>query len=153
MIEETVIYPAWKRLSRMGSVWEYGTFHPHSEIEEILEIKQDDKGYHTAITRAKLELLQEDNKWLVNSFGSGYRVCYPDEFPDEVLKGVNKAYRRMKRAMKISDNAPIEDMSIEGLMKLRNIRDRIGRSAAMLKQDRVEIKRVLIGKVIVINKD
>jgi len=152
-MEEVVIYPAWKRLSRIASMWEYGTFHPHSEIEEILEIKKDQKGYHRAIDRAKLELLQEDNKWLINSFGAGYSVCQPDEFPDEVLKGVNKAYRRMKRAIKISDNAPIEDMSVDALMKLRNIRDRVGRSAAMIKQDRVEIKRVLIGKVIVINKD
>jgi len=147
-----MILPEWKNLVTKAQDWEYGEFHSHKEIEQIINIEYGTQRYYNSVGRANITLLIKQ-KLLVNCQSKGYQVCMPDAYPEQVLSETRKAFKRMKKSVAICDNAPIENMSSDALIKLRYIRDRASSSMMALKQNRTEFNRVLTGKVIVVNKD
>ena len=135
-------FPAWKELFHIAKDWEYGSIHKHFEIESILHIKNKNVKYYNAVGRANVELA-DIGKFLLNIKGVGYVTVKPDDYPNAVLNLTNSVYRRMKRVIRVTDGAPIELMTSESLIKMRQMTDRAKDALIMLKTTRKEYKTLL----------
>ena len=99
------LFPAWKELYEQAKSWEYGSFHSHEEIMEILEHHGPRTiRYYGALRRAGRELEESNQKCLVNVTDKGYRVIQPREHVKEGSRRVGQAHRRMKRAFAVVKN-------------------------------------------------
>ena len=125
MIGEVIKLPEYNELISKAINWDYGTSHSHEEISDIMKIPKNTHKYHSMISRANKKLI-ENARMLVNEKGKGYNVVAPDEYVEMSHKEAKRATRHFRKSYKISDYAPIEKMSEDGLSRYRNYSDRLG---------------------------
>lgn len=117
----------------------YGTTFEHFKIAGIIDEQYGSQQYSEIIQRAKKEL-ESCGKMIVNVFGVGYRVAYPDEYVDQSAKKVTDGARRIDRGVHILDNAPVKDMTQMGAQRYNVVSDRMRIMQATIHGAKVEIK-------------
>ncbi|MFA6282148.1 MAG: hypothetical protein WCY05_06590 [Candidatus Omnitrophota bacterium] len=131
---DSIKLPEYKELIDHAVNWGYGTMHTHEEIAEIMHLSLSTyaakQKYHNMVVRANKKLV-ENSRMLVNVKGKGYKVVEPDEYIHMSCKEVKKATTRFRRAYKISNYAPTEDMTPEGRRQYTVYHDRLGVLSAM----------------------
>jgi hypothetical protein len=107
--QTTTLYPKWKELLKVAEHWEYGSFHTHEEIAEILGIELKTTKYYHAIKSVDEQLIIIGRKF-ENIIGKGYRLINPDEFVRSSNTKVKKAMRFTRCGIMISGHAPRDKM-------------------------------------------
>ena len=110
MNEELELYPSWKQLLKIASQWEYGTFHKHSEIADILSIDGQTNKYYQAVSNANADLTL-CGKRLDIIQGKGYTVVDPGKYVEVSQQQKDRGLRHYKIATFITGNAPVEKMT------------------------------------------
>lgn len=109
MPEEMILFPRWKELVKRAEQWEYGSFHSHDELSEILGVESKTSKYYQAIKRADAELLIV-GKHFENIQDKGYYLINPDEFIKSSNAKVKKSARFFRHGIMISQHAPRNKM-------------------------------------------
>ena len=112
------LFPLWKELVKVANSWEYGTFHSHEEIADILGlsyIEQYSK-YQSNIQKARLRL-EELGKQLECHTAKGYQVTELTEYNEVTLDRVIKSKKHLERAHYIAIHAPAHLMDNTTLIK------------------------------------
>ena len=118
------------KLARIAETWPEDSFHPHSEIAELIGVPARCPAYYSTVTQARKILTKKRIQWVcIND--AGYRVATPDEHIHIVYDHIQGAKRKLTGAVEISEAAPVERMSPD--VKQRHIRqnDRLRQHAAM----------------------
>lgn len=117
----------------------YGTTFEHFKIAGIIDEQYGSPQYSEIIQRAKKEL-ESCGKMIVNVFGVGYRIAYPDEYVDQSARKVTDGARRIDKGVHILDNAPVKDMTQMGAQRYNAVSDRMRIMQAAIHGAKVEIK-------------
>lgn len=117
----------------------YGTTFEHFKIAGIIGERYGSQQYSEIIQKAKKEL-EDCGKMIVNVFGVGYRIAYPDEYVDQSAKKVTDGARRIDMGVHILDNAPVKDMTQMGAQRYNVVSDRMRIMQATIHGAKVEIK-------------
>lgn len=107
--QTTTLYPPWMELLKIAQLWEYGSFHTHEEISEILGIESQTSSYYHAIKTVDEEMIPKGRKF-ENILGKGYRLINPDEFVRSSNQKVKKSARFFRGGIMISQHAPRDKM-------------------------------------------
>lgn len=108
----TKLFPVWKELVKAVDTWEYGTFHTHSEIADILGVPPQSQKYYGYVQRAREELI-EHRKLLETYINQGYLIVEVDRYNDVTLADLKKSKRFLELSILKSNYAPIELMDEE----------------------------------------
>jgi len=106
---ETKLFPVWKELVKVANTWEYGTFHPHEEIAEILGCEIKTSRYYGNIQKAKKALI-EYRKLLETHIDKGYFVTEIDRYNEVTFEDIRKSQKYLELSVLKSTYAPIELM-------------------------------------------
>ena len=126
----TVKMPEYMELYETALQWDYESRHTHEEIANIMQLKYGTPKYHSMVRRANEKLI-ECGKMIGNVRGEGYIVVKPDNYVEKSLSKFKQGVRRIRKSYKISDYAPIKQMTDKGLSKYRNYNERLGVVRAM----------------------
>jgi hypothetical protein len=110
MSEAIELYPSWKQLLKIASAWEYGTFHEHSEIADILHMKGQTNKYYQAVSSANADLTL-CGKRLDIIQGKGYMVVEPGKYVEVSQQQKDRGLRHYKIATFITGSAPVDKMT------------------------------------------
>jgi biotin operon repressor len=115
---QTKLYPIWKELVKIANTWEYGTFHPHEEIADILGLSYTEQysKYQSNIQKARIRL-EELGKQLKCHPAKGYKVTELTEYNEDTLDRVVKSKKHLERAHYIAIHAPVQLMDNVTLIK------------------------------------
>ena len=116
----------------------YGGAMTHYEISRLVGVKEGTRRYQSIIDSAKKKLL-EHGKMIDNVRGVGYRVIDPDEYTGQSARCVISGARRIDKGTKILQNAPVKDMSQEGVQTYNRVVDRMKILQAAICGAKVEI--------------
>ena len=111
----------------------------HWKIASIIGEPVGSQQYRQIVERAKKELL-DCGKMITSVHGVGYRVVRPDEYTEQSARCVAIGARRINKGMKILDNAPVNDMTQDGVQRYNTIADRMRILKAAVTGAKVEIK-------------
>lgn len=92
----------WKELVEWASLWDYGSFHDHEEISEILTLQPGSPRYYSQIQKANEILQAEHQKHLKNHQGQGYEVLRPNQHVSESARIQRLAKRKADKAFKVA---------------------------------------------------
>lgn len=114
--------PLWKNLVDIASLWEYGSFHSHEEIANLLSIRYGTYEYRTVISRANEELTFI-GKRLKNVKGEGYEVLEPENYLSESVGHVQKAARQIRKSYNIAAGCRVDLVAPHKRQELVEFRD------------------------------
>ena len=117
----------------------YGVTIEHFKLADIMGEKVGSPQYRQIIDRAKRELL-DSGKMIASVHGVGYRVVDPDEYTDQSARCVVSGARRIDKGTRILENAPVKDMTQDGVQRYNKVTDRIHILQAAMCGAKVEIK-------------
>jgi len=117
---------------------DYGGALTHYEIACLIEEKEGSVAYREIVSSAQKKLL-DCGKMIENVRGIGYRVVRPDEYTEQSAKCVVSGARRIDKGTRILRNAPVKDMSREGVQQYNLITDKIRILQAAVCGAKVEI--------------
>lgn len=123
---------------------DYGETVEHFKISALIEERNGSKEYQYIVQKAQKRLL-DCGKMIENVRGVGYKVVDPDDYTNQSAKCVISGARRINKGAKIIQNAPVQDMSPEGLQAYNTIADRMMILQATVAGAKVEIN-MLSGK-------
>lgn len=103
------LFPLWKELVKVADTWDYGTFHSHDEIAEILEVEPKTSKYYGHVQKAR-EVLIEHRKLLETYVNQGYLVVEVDRYNDVTLEDLKRSKRYLELSILKSNYAPTELM-------------------------------------------
>lgn len=118
----------------------YGDVITHKEIENIIEEKYGSSKYRSELSRAKRILLKEHNKCIESIRGDGYRIISPDDFTTESLRHYRRGFNSLQRGADVLENAPVKDMTADGVAAYRRVYDRSVLLLASMKGAQTELK-------------
>lgn len=118
----------------------YGDFISHEQIASVIEEAYKTNKYTSVIAKTKKILLKKYNKAIENIPGDGYRVVAPDDFVQQSLKHYKRGFNEMQKGYDHLENAPVQDMTPEGLNTYRRVHDRAVILQASMRGTRVELK-------------
>lgn len=118
---------------------DYESMILHTEIEQVIDTKRDEKGYYSVINKAKKKLL-EANKGLINITGQGYKMIHPDEYVDLSLGYIKRGFKQIGKGYKVIESAPVDGMTKEGLERYRQVSDKTKSFHAMIAGGCTELK-------------
>lgn len=117
---------------------DYGGSMTHYEIASVIEEREGSTKYRSIVETAKKKLL-ECGKMIENVRGVGYRVISPDEYTGQSAKCVVSGAKRIDKGTKILQNAPVKDMTQDGVSQYNMISDKIRILQAAVCGAKVEI--------------
>lgn len=117
---------------------EYGETMHHYEIAALVETNERSPEYRQLLGSAQKKLL-DCGKMIENVRGVGYRVTDPDEYTKQSAKCVISGARKINKGSTILQNAPVKDMSAQGIQAYNSIFDRMKILQAAVSGARVEI--------------
>lgn len=120
------------------AVMDYGESLTHGQIAETAGIRKNDGEYRYIISAAQKQLL-EHGKMLESIRGVGYRIVAPDDYTAASTRCVSNGVKRINKGMSILVNAPVKDMTQEGIQAYNAVRDRMTILQAAVSGARVEI--------------
>lgn len=129
----------WEALYNYIVKMEYGSMILHNEIELIINESHDSLRYNSIITKIKKKLV-ESCKAIKSVRGQGYTVVNPDDYTDMSLKHIKSGFKQIDKGYKILQNAPVNQMSKEGLQRHRHVADRAMSLQAMVAGGCTELK-------------
>src|SRR5271157_612998 len=97
--DRTKLFPEWKELVKVAETWEYGTFHSHDEIAEIIGVDAQTPKYYGIVAKAKSALI-ERRKLLGTRFDKGYFVIEIKQFDEEIVVDIKKSKTILERGLK-----------------------------------------------------
>lgn len=108
---EIKLFPVWKELVKVANTWEYGTFHSHEEIADIMGISYENQysKYIANIQKAKKALI-EHRKLLETHVDKGYFVTEINRYNEVTFEDIRKSQRYLELSILKSTYAPIELM-------------------------------------------
>jgi len=133
-MDKTRYYPEWKELAKVAGEWEYGSFHSHDEIAEILGIEKKTSKYYSYVQKVA-RILQLKQKVLENVLNKGYRIVDPHEHVEVSTEKVLKSEQYLQRALIIIEHTPEERLAEDDRKKHELHRIRIGRLYMMSKPE------------------
>ena len=116
----------------------YGETIEHFKLATLIEESVGSWEYRYIVKRAEKKLL-DCGRMIENVRGAGYRVVNPDEYSSQSAKCVMSGARKINKGSKILLNAPVKDMSAEGVQAYNAITDRMKILQAAVSGARVEI--------------
>lgn len=122
----------------------YGETVPHTELAEAASLRWKDKEYRYLMSAVGKKML-ETGRMIESVHGVGYRLVEPDKYSTKSVDCVLSAGRKLDKGVKILDNAPIGDMTSDGVQRYNNVRDRMTILQAHVTGAKVEIN-MLDGK-------
>jgi hypothetical protein len=108
-IGETKIFPVWKELVKIANTWEYGTFHSHEEIAEIIDCEIKTSKYYQNIQKAREQLILY-RKLLETHVDKGYFVTEINRYNEVTFEDIRKSKKYLELSVLKSTYAPIELM-------------------------------------------
>lgn len=108
--DDPSLFPSWKQLVNEANQWDYGSFHTHEEIAEILGFDVKTSRYYQAVKRADIELLTSGRHLEVIQ-NKGYYLINPDEFVRSSNNKVKKSARFFRHGILLSQHAPRDKMN------------------------------------------
>ena len=117
----------------------YGATIDHFKIADVIDERRGSFQYRSIVDRAKKELL-DSGKMIANVYKVGYRVVDPDEYVRQSARSVAIGTRAVDRGFHILENAPVKDMTQEGVRQYNVVTDRVRITQAALHGAKVEIK-------------
>lgn len=146
--DETVsFHPEWKQLYSIAKDWEYGSFHSHEEIQEIIKKPKNTTDYYRIIHRTNDELLIEQSKFLKCVYRKGYRVIEPNEHVEESGSQVRKTLLRFKKGVAVAANTNTERLTQEEAQQLANYLERAGKFKSLCESNVRKLSRIAGGKL------
>lgn len=127
-------------LAEMIAKYDYGAIISHDWISHIASIPYGTNKYKTIIGKTKRILIKKYSKVLESVKGIGYRIILPDEYTDNTLGHYKKGFKELQRGYEVIENAPITEMSPEGLEIHRRVYDRSTVLLASMQGVRAELK-------------
>lgn len=118
----------------------YGDIITHQQIADVIEEDYPSNKYTSTIAKARKILLKKYNKAIENIIGDGYRITNPDDFVQQSLKHYKRGFNEMQKGYDHLENAPIKDMTPEGLNAYRRVHDRAIILQASMRGTSVELK-------------
>lgn len=123
----------------------YGDVLSFEEIGGIINQKYGSQRYGDILQAARKRLIQTGHM-IVNIRGTGYKVCYPDNYTGEGVRYVRQGARKIDRGAKIISHAPVNDMSPEARETHNRVNDRMARLQAAMAGASVEIHMLSANK-------
>lgn len=117
----------------------YGKTVEHFRIASIIEEHYGTSAYWQIINSASKELLECGNM-IKSVWKVGYQIVPPDEYTTESVRKVSCGARQIDKGMRILENAPVKDMTQDGVQRYNAVRDRASILQASIHGARVEIK-------------
>lgn len=117
---------------------EYGVTLHHWEIAHIVQENERSNEYRSIVNKASKKLL-DCGKMIENIRGVGYRVVAPDEYSNQSARCVVSGARRINKGAKIIRNAPVKDMTQDGVQAYNTIADKMRILQAAVAGAKVEI--------------
>ena len=117
----------------------YGETVKHFDIAAAIKESYGSRNYNQIVSRAKKELL-ESGRMIKNVWKVGYQVVNPDDYTGESVRRIVRGARQIDRGVQILENAPVKDMSQDGIQRYNTVRDRTCILQASMHGARVEIK-------------
>ena len=117
---------------------DYGTVLSFSEIGGIIRKKYGSSGF-TDILQAARKRLIVSGHMIENVRGIGYKVSDPDDYTNETLRRIRIGTRSIDVGMRISDHAPVNDMSPAARESHNLVNDKMRQLQAALAGKSVEI--------------
>lgn len=118
----------------------YGEAITHKEIEDIIGEKYDSSKYRSELARAKRILLKQYHICIESIRGDGYRLISPDDFTKESLRHYKRGFNSLQRGADVLENAPVKDMTADGVAAYRRVHDRSIILLASMKGAQTELK-------------
>lgn len=107
--ENIILFPAWKELVKVANTWEYGTFHSHKEIADILGTEPQSSKYYGQIQKARKKLI-ELGKLLECHLSQGYHVTEVNRYNEVTFEDIRKSRKYLELSLIKSQFAPVEKM-------------------------------------------
>src|SRR5271157_160315 len=107
--DRTKLFPVWKELVKVADTWEYGTFHSHDEIAEIIGVDAQTPKYYGVVNKAKSALI-ERRKLLETHIDKGYFVTEVNRYNEVTFVDIKKSKMFLERSVFKSQFAPVELM-------------------------------------------
>lgn len=123
---------------------QYGETVSHGELASAVSLKWNDKEYRYLMSAVAKRML-ETGRMIENVHGVGYRLVEPDKYSTKSVDCVLSAGRKLDKGVKIMENAPVGDMTQDGVQRYNNVRDRMTILQAHVAGAKVEIN-MLNGK-------
>ena len=140
--EETVLYPVWKELVKVARSWDFGTFHSHQEIADILGVESQCNKYYNHVQSARHELIRAGQIW--NSYKSkGYFIVEANDHPEAAFDEVLKVRKHSGLYLMKSQYAPVERMDKQAKDKTEIARVKARGLYDMTDKTCIEMNRVL----------
>ena len=127
-------------LAKKISEMQYGDVITHTEIEMLIQEKRGNPKYNATISKARKILLDKYKKSIENIRGDGYRLIQPDDFIHSSLNHYRKGFKSIQRGYKVLENAPVDDMTSDGKVTYRLVKDRSLVLLASMKGASAELK-------------
>lgn len=123
---------------------QYGETVTHDELASAASLKWRDKEYRYLMAAVAKRML-ETGRMIESVHGVGYRLVEPDKYSTKSVDCVLSAGRKLDKGVKILDNAPVGNMTQNGVQRYNNVRDRMTILQAHVSGAKVEIN-MLDGK-------
>ena len=116
----------------------YGTIITHDELASITDTGKKSQDYRDIMYRAQKRLVDHGHI-IENVRGIGYQVIDPDDYSGVSVKQAVRGARLIDKGAKVLRNAPVSDMSQEGLARYNVVHDRMTILQAAVTGAKVEI--------------
>lgn len=116
----------------------YGETVEHFMLAALIEEKAGTHEYWSIINRASKKLL-DCGKMIENIKGVGYRIVAPDDYTKQTARCLKQASNRVNKGNDILKNAPVRDMSMDGVQTYNQVADRMKILQAAVAGAKVEI--------------
>jgi len=102
----------------------YGTTISHQEIGNLIGSDYGSSDFYYTISATRKKLLAK-GKALISIQGVGYRLLWPNELPDFLLREMTKSRNRYKRLVQFIGSAPTKEMSLAAKSEFAVVADRV----------------------------
>lgn len=123
----------------------YGEVLNFDEIGGIINQKHGTRAYDDILQAAR-KRLESAGHMIVNVRKVGYKVLPPDSYTGESVRYMRQGAKRIDRGMKISNHAPVNDMSQPAREAHNRVNDRMVRLQAAMAGASVEIHMLSVSK-------
>lgn len=116
----------------------YGETVTHDQLSYLMEEKKNSRDYWYIMSRVQKKLV--DHGHIVqNVRGKGYKVVDPDSYSAISVKHAVNGAKLIDRGVKVLRNAPVSDMTQEGVQRYNTVNDRMVILQAAVTGAKVEI--------------
>lgn len=123
----------------------YGDVLNFDEIGGIINQRYGTRAYSDILQAARRRLIDAGHI-IVNVRGIGYKVLLPDNYTSEGVRHIRDAGRKIDRATKIIDHAPVNDMSPDARAAHNRVSDRMTTFRAAVAGASVELHMLSANK-------